>query len=398
MTNNNLNKPFEKEFANLRTSWNGVIDTLFGIDKEAVRKTLDETFSLIHSMQNELAHLSDDNSFDALTGVYTRTYFSEYLKTLTPSPEYPVTIVAGDADNLKLTNDIFGHSAGDELLITITDIMKRCGKDTYVIGRCGGDEFNVILPGVDAEEGQHYCELIKNACVDYDGNYLPPSISLGVKTNYGEIGLFTTLQEAEELMYRNKTIVKSKQNIFTDVMELLYKRGLLDKENQERLVDYIEKFANYLKLDPQTTSNLCLAARINDIGFIALPHDIIQKGTKRTKEDLNTLTKHCEIGYRIAKLYDQSFPVANIILHHHESYDGTGYPYHLKGDEILYTAHILSLVSTFTYWCAPKPMGSGLTLQASYERLIDRAGTQFNPVLLRQFKTFLEEEILPNYT
>ena len=103
---------------------------------------------------------------------------------------------------------------------------------------------------------------------------------------------------------------------------------------------------------------------------------------------------HSEIGYRIAKLYDETFPVANIILQHHESYDGTGYPYGLKGDEILYTAQILSLTSTFAYWCAPKPLGSGLTIEAAYERIELRTKTQFSAKLLKQFKNYIEQEIL----
>ena len=395
MTNKaDTTKPFEKDFANLRAEWNDVIDILCKDDTEAVRSTLDRTFKLIYSMQNKLAHITDDSSYDSLTGAYNRAYCTYLLNTLKPSADKPITIVAGDVNNLKLTNDIFGHNAGDELLKNIVNIMKSCGKDSYIIGRFGGDEFNAILPGADYNEAVEYCNRIKQTCLEYDGEYLPPSISLGVKSSSEcDFDLNKTLEKAEELMYHDKTVYKSKQNIFTDVIEILYKRKLLIRENQELVVVYIEGFCKYLGLDAQTISNLCLAARINDIGFIALPGEIIRKN-KRTQEELDILKVHSEIGYRIAKLYDESFPVANIILQHHESYDGTGYPQGLKGDEILLTAQILSLTSTFAYWCAPKPLGSGLSIEEAYERIEIRTRTQFSAKLLKQFKNYIEQEVL----
>lgn len=389
-------KPFEKDFANLRAEWNSVIDILCKDDTEAVRSTLDRTFKLIYSMQNKLAHITDDSSYDSLTGAYNRAYCTYLLNTLKPTADKPITIVAGDVNNLKLTNDVFGHNAGDELLKNIVDIMKRCGKESYIIGRFGGDEFHAILPDADYEEATAYCERIKQACSEYDGKYLPPSISLGVKTSTDcDNDLNRTLEKAEQLMYHDKTVYKSKQNIFTDVIELLYTRQHLNRDNTERAIKYIQGFSRYLGLNEQTVSDLTLAARIHDIGFISLPSETIRK-VKRTQEELELMTKHSEIGYRIAKLYDESFPIANIILQHHESYDGTGYPQGLKGEEILYTAQILSLVSTFICWTSPKPLGSGITVQAAYDRLESRTGTQFNHDLLLKFKDFAAKEILPN--
>ncbi len=387
--------PFEREFADLRTEWNTVIDSLCSVDAEAVRSSLEHTFKLIYSMQNKLAHINDSSSLDSLTGAYSRAYCTHLLNTLKPTADNPITIVAGDVNNLKLTNDVFGHSAGDELLKNIVDIMKRCGHENYIVARCGGDEFNTIIPGAGYDEAAEYCSRIKQECSKYNGRYLPPSISLGIKTSSEcNNDLNETLAKAEEIMYHDKTVYKSKQNIFTDVMELLYTRQHLDRDNTNRTIKYIRGFSNYLGFNEQTISDLTLAARIHDIGFIALPSEVIRK-VKRTHEELELMTKHSEIGYRIAKLYDETFPIANIILQHHESYDGTGYPQSLKGEEILYTAQVLSLVSTFICWTSPKPLGSGITVQAAYERLEARTGTQFNHELLLKFKDFVAKEILP---
>ena len=384
------------EIAIIKKQWEDILQTLPSDVQEIVNKGLVSTYELFNLLEKKISMLDSLNNYDTLTGVFKRDYCNNILATLKPSPEHPVTIVAGDVNNLKLTNDVFGHNAGDYLLTSIADIMKKCSKPNYIIGRFGGDEFYVIMPNTSLEEGKLYCERVKQSCKDFDGVYLPPSISLGIAScSEPEHDLLLTLADAEQLMYHDKTVFKSKQNIFTDIIQHLYDKDYLNPKTTEHEIMFINEFGRYLKLPEQTLSNLRLAARIHDIGFIAIPDELIKKN-HRTPDELALMTKHCETGYRLAKLYDESFPVANIILQHHESYDGTGYPHNLKGDEILYSAQILSLISTFASWCAPRPLGSGLTRQAAYERIDQRVGTQFDPRLLKQFKKYLESTMENN--
>ncbi len=377
------------EINKIKNQWNLVLQDLPSDEQWKIKANLESTYDLLDALKEKISRLDSLNNYDALTGTFNREFCNKFLAKLKPSPEHPVTIVAGDVNNLKLTNDVFGHAAGDYLLTSITNIMKSCSKPGCIIGRFGGDEFNVIMPDTTLEEGKLYCERVKLACKNFDGMYLPPSISLGIATcTEPEHDLMQTLADAEQQMYHDKTIFKSKQNIFTDIIQHLYDKKYLDPETSEREIQYINDFGHYLKLPEQTLSNLRLASRIHDIGFIAIPDEII-KNRRRTPEELEVMTKHCEAGYRLAKLYDESFPVANIILQHHESFDGTGYPNHLQGDEILFSAQVLSLISTFASWCAPKPLGSGLTTQEAYERIDIRVGTQFDPQLIKQFKKYL---------
>lgn len=378
------------EINKIKNQWNLVLQDLPSDEQWKIKANLESTYILLDALKEKITRLDSLNNYDALTGTFHREFCNKFLKRLQPSPDSPVTIVAGDVNNLKLTNDVFGHAAGDYLLTSITSIMKSCTKPGCIIGRFGGDEFYVIMPDTAFEEGMLYCEKVKQACKNFDGMYLPPSISLGIATcKETDADLMKTIADAEQLMYHDKTIFKSKQNIFTDIIQHLYDKKYLDPDTGEREIQYINDFGHYLKLPEQTLSNLRLASRIHDIGFIAIPDEII-KNHHRTPEELEVMTKHCEAGYRLAKLYDESFPVANIILQHHESYDGTGYPNHLKGDEILFSAQVLSLISTFASWCAPKPLGSGLTKQEAYARIDIRVGTQFDPQLIRQFKKYLE--------
>lgn len=392
-SDNSSDNFFNKECDKIKEKWDLIMSSVSFRQQTAIREVLDSTFELMDSMNAEIFKLAHNNTRDMLTGVFNRAYCNHILESITPSPEYPITIVAGDVNNLKLTNDAFGHHAGDMLLKTIADIMKSCGKEHYIIGRFGGDEFNVILPNAHLAEGEEYCARIKKACSEYKDLYLPPSISLGVKEcadcNYN---IAQTLSAAEELMYTDKTIFKSQQNIFTDIIQQLYARNLINKHTIDETIQIINGFGRFLGLNEQTVSKLRLAARIHDIGFIAIPSEIILKPS-RSVEDRKIISKHSEIGYRLAKLYDESFPVANIILQHHETWDGNGYPKGLVGNEILFSAQILSLVSTYTSWYAPRPLGSGLSRQEAFNRIDERIGTQFDPRLLKQFKQYLTREV-----
>ena len=104
------------------------------------------------------------------------------------------------------------------------------------------------------------------------------------------------------------------------------------------------------------------------------------------------MEKHTEIGYRLAKLYEESFPVAKIILQSHECWDGLGYPDHLKGKEILYEARILYMVTTYSYWISRKPDRPGMDVGEARKRLMLQAGKQFDPVLAEKFSQYLEKQ------
>ena len=104
------------------------------------------------------------------------------------------------------------------------------------------------------------------------------------------------------------------------------------------------------------------------------------------------MAKHTQIGYRLARLYEESFPAANIILQSHECWFGLGYPNGLKEREILYPARILYMVTAYSGWIFPRPTGSGMEPAAARVRLLGEAGKQFDPDLVKQFLTYLEQE------
>lgn len=344
-------------------------------------------------LRDEKAKLEYSQLYDELTGVLNRNCFEDKLQKLVQDKSFPIAFISGDMNNLKFCNDVFGHQYGDEALEALGKILRETAGDDYLIGRCGGDEFCVAIPRGRTAVVEDYCRRVKEACKMVTDAMIPPSISLGYAIMKSEQeDLQEVINQAEEAMYKEKVQRKRTQNIHEDIMEILYHKQYISRKQTDEAMVRIERFARYLKLDEYTIKLLKICAKIQDVGLIAVPEHIVKKETKRTAEEYAELKKHTLIGYRLARLFEESFPAANTILQSHECWFGLGYPNGLKEKEILYTARVLYLVSAYSSWIYAKPTGSGMEIADARVRVFREAGKQFDPQLVYQFLEYLEKE------
>jgi diguanylate cyclase (GGDEF)-like protein/PAS domain S-box-containing protein len=155
---------------------------------------------------------------DALTGLYNRAYFEEEMERLTGSRMYPISIIACDLDKLKLINDREGHDAGDRAIRAAANVL---GKNTFrkedIVARIGGDEFVVILPGVDLDQNSSILERIRKGIERHnrskvkDNLYRPVSMSIGYAVVKEGESLEEGYKNADAAMYREKSVKKTSQ-------------------------------------------------------------------------------------------------------------------------------------------------------------------------------------------
>ena len=119
---------------------------------------------------------------DGLTGVYNRNFFNEEIKNIDLEENLPISVIMGDVNGLKLTNDAFGHLIGDKLLVAAANIMKRVCRDNDIVVRWGGDEFIILLPKTKEEDVEQISERIKAECIKENIDIINISISLGYNT------------------------------------------------------------------------------------------------------------------------------------------------------------------------------------------------------------------------
>jgi len=150
---------------------------------------------------------------DSLTGIYNRTFFDEELERLQKSRDFPISIISLDIDGLKTINDYLGHSEGDKLLMTLTNMAQKAIRKSDIFARVGGDEFVILLPKTDYDKGRKITDRINEEINNYNNKNesCPLIISTGLATSLNAADrLIETNRRADDAMYNEKNSKKQK--------------------------------------------------------------------------------------------------------------------------------------------------------------------------------------------
>ncbi len=338
---------------------------------------------------------------DKLTNLYNRAYFDDAMNRLNTQRQMPLSIIIGDLNGLKVTNDVFGHQVGDDLLCLVSEILKNCCRKEDVVARWGGDEFAILLPRTDEKTAFEICRRISDTCDTYQHKLLKPSISLGAATKLTpDISLQYTIKEAEDLMYRHK-LLESRSNqsvIISSLEKTLFERSNETEEHAHRMKLMGFQLGKSLNLTATEQDALSLLCVLHDIGKIAITDNILTKNGTLTSDEWHQMKKHPEIGYRISKSSNKLEHIADFILYHHEKWDGTGYPKRLKGKNIPMLSRLLTIIDAYDVMTHERVYKAPLPHSAAIKELKRCAGTQFDPDMVKAFlkldwKKLMEEEM-----
>lgn len=332
--------------------------------------------------EEEIRYLS---FHDRLTGLYNRAYFEEELRRLDTARQLPLSIIMGDVNGLKLINDALGHQEGDKLLISVANTLKEACRSEDIVARWGGDEFIILLPGCPYNVATGIVERIKVAETIFHTLPIQTSISLGTATkNLLNEDIRSIIKDAEDKMYRNKLLEnKSTRSYFLSSLErTLWSRSHETKDHCERIKKMAMQIGEHVHLPASEMDSLRLLAALHDIGKIAISNSILEKPGKLTSDEWEAIKKHPEVGYRIAMSSPEMAPIAEAILHHHERWDGTGYPLGLRGKDIPFLSRIISIVDAYDVMIHGRPYQAAITSEDAWAEIIHLAGSQFDPDLV----------------
>lgn len=325
---------------------------------------------------------------DYLTGVYNRRFYEEELARLDTRSRWPLTIVMGDVNGLKLMNDSFGHGTGDQLLIkTAAAIKKGCRIDD-IIARMGGDEFVILLPETNAGEAAQLIKRIKNLLKKESVEGLEISVSFGYETKTSAADdIEAVIKKAEDAMYHNKLFEgpSLKGRVIDNIIEALNSKSNREEVHSRHVSKLCERMGEALGLEEYKIKELKAFGLLHDIGKIAISDKILNKPDKLTENEWIGMKAHAEIGYRILNTNNDMSEIAEYVLAHHERWDGKGYPKGLKGEEIPLPARICAIADAYDAMISVRSYKSSLTAEVALAELRNNAGTQFDPELVRVF-------------
>jgi len=167
--------------------------------------------------------------------------------------------------------------------------------------------------------------------------------------------------------------------------QLLDLKDLNTGVHSTRLAEWAVRIGRDLGLDEDCLRDLEVAAILHDIGKIGTPDAILKKPSKLTDDERAVIQKHPEYGWAVLRVVPGFERVSLFVLHHHETYDGTGYPAKLRGDEIPIGSRIVSVMDAFDAMISSRPYRRGLPIDEAIRRLEAGTGSQFDPIVTPKF-------------
>ncbi len=387
---------------------------------------------------------------DGMTGLYNRRYFEEFIKkeaTRSARQNQKFTVIGIDLDHLKKINDIYGHNYGDIAIKAIAEVLKRNGRSIDVAARMGGEEFNVILPGVDSAGGLVVAERIRKSIeavpLEKIGHI---TASLGVATYMEHSGDIDELLElVDHAMYESKrngrnrvTLAKpvsetswqevaidtfidilSKHRIPLDIKtsklltnklqemninnEMLYQvsDALIKTYNPEHPQDGTKQkiqlaslLAKRFDLSKESVDKLKIAILLYDIGNTMLPKELLSKTEPLTEEDRQSIKRHPVIAAReILEPISTIVDIIPIIEKHHENWNGTGYPNNLSGENIPIESQIILIVDSYCALLENRPYRPAVSKEEALKTILADANNKWSDKLAQEFVSIVQNEV-----
>ena len=338
--------------------------------------------------EEDLKHLSYT---DSLTGLHNRAYFTKKVNELIKEEAFPIRIIMGDVNGLKMVNDTFGHIEGDNLIIAMSNRLKSLHNNDLIF-RWGGDEFILLVPNCNSCVE---CDLMRKiTTIDNSSLNLNFTLSMSIgssiiKNKYDNLD--DALKDAENELYSHKLLVGKnvRISILTNLIKTLHVKNIENIEHIDRVIDLCLKLGKKLNLSLETLDELALIAKLHDIGKIAISEEILLKPETLSYEEFEIMKTHSEKGYRLLMTIPELNHIAKGILSHHENYDGSGYPLGLSKNEIPLISRIFSIVDAYDTMTNNSLYNKTKTKLEAIAELKKCSGTQFDPKIVELFCSIL---------
>ena len=376
---------------------------------------------------------------DRLTGIANR---ETLLATLAAEIERasrhykPLSVAFIDIDRFKPINDTYGHNSGDAVLRQVARLIADAIRASDTFGRYGGEEFMLILPETSAEQAVAVAEELRNLVMQEPlriagGQSIKATISIGIASGRGsELQLDMLVDRADAAMYAAKSLGRNRTYVFRDLDEAApVRRAPISAERRAaataigqwasdtatqalasvlapqphhrgRPSDMIAALATgigmQMGLPAEEIERIRIAALLHDLGKIAISEEILDKPTTLSDAEWQAIGEHPRIGQVILEQASNLREAIPVVLHHHERFNGGGYPHGLRGTEIPLGARIVAVADAYHAMVHDRPYKRALSHDEALDEIRRHAGTQFDPKVVEVFCAIYAQVVPPD--
>ena len=370
------------------------------------------TEKLLRQTEHLLTEAVERADRDPLTGLLNHRAFHKQFEREASAAQITsssVAIAMMDLDNFKFFNDAYGHTVGDDVLKQVTTALLATCRPEDTLGRFGGDEFALLMPGLDAEAAVKQADRLVAAlngvgyCPPGYQSIIPLTISIGIAVYPDDgPGRLEALATADTRLVRVKNgglgmgeLTEHLRNhlscapadfaMLNALVTAVDNKDRYTRRHSEDVMAYSFQIAHELCLDEKARNQMLLAALLHDVGKIGVPDRVLRKPGTLTPEEFSALKQHPVMGAIMVGAVPGFEETLDGIRHHHERWDGNGYPFGLKEEEIPLMARVMAVADAFSAMTSDRPYRKGMSEETALAILGADAGKQWDPKCVSAF-------------
>lgn len=342
----------------------------------------------LSEFQKQLNTINYLSNFDQLTGLTNRANFRKYANKLIDKQQFPFSFIAADINSIRLVNSSFGYKVGDLFIKEFSQVLANTEFEGKVLGYLSGGLFAIILENSGEKEADQFIRLVKEECKNHFIKNINVSAAFGYYCMRNDLNtLDYAMDQAENMLAENKRTEYS--NTHNETLEII-NRTLQAKSEREqlhslRVAELCKEFAIALNFSEKDQNEMYSAGLMHDIGKIGVSENILDKPGKLLDAEFHKIRLHPEIGYKILQASRNMKSTSDIIIAHHERYDGLGYPHGLKGEEISLKSRMLCIIDSYDAMVSDREYRKGMSKEQAIIELQNCAGKQFDEELTKIF-------------
>ncbi len=379
---------------------------------------------------------------DSHTGLYNHRYLIDIIEAeFYRSKRYnePLSVMMLDIDYFKSINDVYGHQFGDLVLKQMAKQLKRAVRRYDIVVRFGGEEFIIVSPSTDRATAlllsKRFMDAVNSFSFGNKEHSVKIKLSIAVASypedeakngmqlvdaadkilnkvkEGGGSRIYSSLDitRLRTIKFKNKEkdnieilkdkIVKLTSRANQSLVEAVFAFAKTIEAKDQYTGEHVEKTAYYateiarmMNLSRQQIEHVRQAAALHDLGKIGISESILGKKAKLNSREFKKIIKHPEIGAEIIRPIHSLHPVIPLVLHHHERWDGKGYPSRLRKEEIPIGARIIAAADAYQALVSDRPYRKAFDRQKAIDILCRDSGGQFDPEVIEKFKKVLQQE------